>query len=319
MKLGSDVIQRIKALPWWAQSPLQGLVGGILVAQGGLAVLPLSFLILPFLDIAAISRTRYLLKAFKEKEDALNLYATVRGADPTYDRSILWISWARPIASACLNGFVALTTAPLVAPYSYGAAETQRDFFRLVAQPVTYSNVSYMTKTIEPLLKSEDKAPERYWLKRTQVTALESKLITVNNTTKQYEEEQSIIKAINFAIASKASPSNYQRILVAANNLPLNPRFAIIISKEKATQLKKVQEEAEAVSADVVEKRKVEQARIAKVQAQQQVEQDFDNLCGGLYKEMIINMPTGDGEKFLNKYQEAGCPSDFSRYVGRYF
>jgi len=317
VKTSGNLAKSLDLLPWWAKSSLQGLAGGCVVAHIGAAASPLAFAILPFLDIAAIDRARFLMRESKKRRSVGEAQPTEPGDGTLTGARPSFASWMRPVASICLNGVVALTTAPLIAPHTLSSAKTERSFHSLVAEPVTYGNALELDHEVNRLLRSGTKAEDRYWLTKSQLRTLEKKKSTIKATQERRAEDERILKAAGLAISTKVDFKSYDRILSDIKAISLSPRFDVIIPAAKRMELKRVMAEAETMSSQIEKERLAEKNRLEKIRREQEDAQEHDNLCLTIYRQMIQNVATGLGGEFRDMYLNAGCPSDLSRYIGR--
>jgi|GEM_PF-4056592 len=248
-KSNSDTIQ-----PWFLlSSPCQGMLTGIIIAQGGFSALFL-LLLLPFLDVAAISRIHYLIVAFSEREKALKISPLRR---PGYDRSISWLSAIRPIGCVALNLTLATVFAPLIAPYSPMASATKTFFNKVIAMPATYSTLNELDKSTSFLLGPEQK----YWLRDNQVSLLETKKLTLEQVKRKKTDDEYLRGQARRAISTDINEVTYKQILSEVTSLPLHPRFKIVLTKQQQHQVIGLRPKVQAFSSEVDLRKREEQAR----------------------------------------------------------
>jgi hypothetical protein len=247
--------KNIASVPWFAQSAAQGFLTGVLLAQGGLPALWLLKL-LPFLDYAAISRTKYLLSAFERREKALKTAPTKR---PEYDKQISWRSSFRPIASVIINATLAAVTAPLVAPYSPFAHPTRQFYHSVVAIPATYSSLDSLEKSTSFLLSQD----QRYWLTQSEVAHLTKKKTTLQAVKTQLDHDITLRGNAQYVASTRIDNATYQRVLDYSNSLQSDSRYELALTQTLKAAVKSAQPKAQAFANEVEQKRKVEEARQA--------------------------------------------------------
>lgn len=317
MKSFDFINSSASSIPWWIKSSLQGVLSGCVVAHVGAAASPLALTILPLLDIAAIRRALYLIDKSKSNRVAGKIQILPPGGATSPDADLSFSSWMRPAMSVCLNGAVALITAPLIAPHTLSSAKTERAFHELIAQPVTYGNAADLDLRTIKLLRSHPANQDRYWLTNSQLLALEAKRSTIEAMKKRRAEDEQIVKIVASVISTKAGPDNYDRILADIKKVSLSPRYNVVIPVAKRAELNTARVNAETVSAQVQKKNQIERMRLDRLRQEQDAARNHDSLCLNIYRQMIQSVGTGRGQEFIDMYQRAGCPSDLSRYVGR--
>jgi hypothetical protein len=253
----------ISTVPWYAQSAAQGFLIGLLLAQGGLSAQWLLKL-LPFLDFAAISRTKYLLSAFKAKEQALKTSPSKR---PEYDKQISWLSSFRPIASVIINGTLAASIAPIVAPYSPFANPTKQYYHRVVSIPATYSSLNSLEKSTRYLLSQD----QRYWLNEAEVANLTKKKTILQSIKIQLDHDNTLKSNAQYVASTRIDNDTYQRVLDYSKSLQSDSRYDLALTKSLKAAVKAAQPKAQAFANEVERKRKVEEARQAALVAAEKV------------------------------------------------
>lgn len=141
--------------PWWTCSPIQGLLSGILIAQGGYNA-GLLLLVSPLIDIAGWKRLVKLR------------YTQIGSSRPS-----------KAVILACLglNFISAALVAAVAAPFSPWAGGTQRFFHKIMALPTSYSSYQAILSGLD-LLRTP---AQQRWLHADQINSLEVKQKTALN------------------------------------------------------------------------------------------------------------------------------------------
>lgn len=265
------VNQKINPPTWGLLSALQGLLSGLVVAQTGLGGLPL---VLP-LALLDISGWRRALKVQSEYAKRIE------------DRSerVTGSSYLRPLASVFINLAVAWVSAPMLAQFSPSGEGTKQMLYSLTAKPTTAANLTQIEKEIGFL----ERAPQQYWLSKSQKELLDKKRSTLAIVSDKVDIDKTLRGSVDYAITGAQDRSNCGSIYNLAKDLPLSPRFQMAVAREKRDALLKKLPELKA-SADSCERLKAQEERQRaaeqkRKEAEETARADFD-----AYLEAMMNV-----------------------------
>jgi hypothetical protein len=264
------VDQRIKPPTWGLLSAFQGLLSGLVVAQAGLGGLPL---VLP-LALLDISGWRRALKVQSEYAKRIE------------DRSerVTGSSYLRPLASVFINLAVAWVSAPMLAQFSPSGEGTKQMLYNLAAKPTTAANSTQIEKEIGFL----EKAPQQYWLSKSQKDLLDKKRAALVIVSDKVNIDKTLRGSVDYAITGVLDRTNCGSIYNLAKDIPSSPRFQMAVAREKRDALLKKLPELKA-SADSCERLKAQEEKQRvdeqkRKEAEETARADFD-----AYLEVMMN------------------------------
>ena len=243
--------------PWYAQSFTQGVLTGLIVAQGGFGAFWL-LIYLPFLDYAALSRAIYLCAAFDQKKKALCISPLKR---PDYDKNISWRSSLRPIASVIINAFFASAIAPFVAPFSPLANSTRSLYYKVISQPSTYSTLPTLEKSTSFLINPS----QAFWLHKSEVAKILSKQSLLRSVKAQEEHDQKLSLVAQYVTTTSLNDKTFKRISDFVQSLQSDSRYHLVLSKTKQQLVQAVVPKLEAYKNEVARKKIADQNRQASI------------------------------------------------------
>ena len=280
--------------PWYAQSFTQGVLTGLIVAQGGFGAFSL-LIFLPFLDYAALSRAIYLRAAFDQKKKALRISPLKR---PDYDKNISWQSSLRPIASVIINAFFATAIAPFVAPYSPLGNSTRSLYYKVISQPSTYSTLPTLEKSTSFLIDPS----QAFWLRKSEVAKILSKQSLLRSVKAQEEHDSKLSLVAQYVTTTSLNDKTFKRISDSVQSLQSDSRYHLVLTKTKQQLVQAVVPKLEDYKNEVARKKSAEQKRQASIlfakARQDSIEfaedlivmmRDYDGTCANTLAEININ------------------------------